>query len=78
MRELHQRLREIRSTVEERLRAAVRPEPGFPEPLREAMAYSLLAPGKRLRPGDQLLTTVGDGVISSRVEKSQPAAQSKG
>ena len=26
------------------------PEPGFPESLREAMRYSLLAPGKRLRP----------------------------
>jgi geranylgeranyl diphosphate synthase type II len=48
--DLSRRLGEIRTRVEERLREAVRPEPGFPEPLREAMLYSLLAPGKRLRP----------------------------
>ena len=41
---------EIRSRVEERLSEALRPENGFPESLREAMRYSLLAPGKRLRP----------------------------
>jgi len=48
--DLSRRLAEIRSRVEERLNEALRPEPGFPEPLREAMRYSLLAPGKRLRP----------------------------
>src|SRR5665213_3056326 len=41
---------EIRSRVEERLSEALHPENGFPESLREAMRYSLLAPGKRLRP----------------------------
>ena len=50
MHDLSRRLAEIRSRVEERLNEALRPEPGFPEPLREAMRYSLLAPGKRLRP----------------------------
>ena len=50
MKELRLHLLEIRARVEERLREALRPEPGFPEPLREAMLYSLLAPGKRLRP----------------------------
>src|SRR5262249_46371242 len=49
-RRLHERLQEIRHAVEERLRAILRPQPDFPEALREAVAYSLLAPGKRLRP----------------------------
>ena len=48
--DLSRRLVEIRSRVEERLSEALRPENGFPESLREAMLYSLLAPGKRLRP----------------------------
>jgi geranylgeranyl diphosphate synthase type II len=48
--DLRVHLLEIRARVEERLDAALRPEPGFPESLREAMRYSLLAPGKRLRP----------------------------
>jgi geranylgeranyl diphosphate synthase type II len=43
-------LRATRSEVESRLRDALRPEPGLPAPLLEAMRYSLLAPGKRLRP----------------------------
>jgi geranylgeranyl diphosphate synthase, type II len=48
--DLSRRLVEIRSRVEERLSEALHPENGFPESLREAMRYSLLAPGKRLRP----------------------------
>jgi geranylgeranyl diphosphate synthase type II len=48
--DLSGRLVEIRRRVEERLSEALRPENGFPESLREAMRYSLLAPGKRLRP----------------------------
>jgi geranylgeranyl diphosphate synthase type II len=36
--------------VEAHLRQALRPESGVPDRLREAMTYSLLAPGKRLRP----------------------------
>jgi geranylgeranyl diphosphate synthase type II len=43
-------LRERRIEVEKHLREALRPEPGLPPPLLEAMSYSLLAPGKRLRP----------------------------
>jgi geranylgeranyl diphosphate synthase type II len=43
-------LQEKQPQVEARLRQTLRPEPGFPESLREAMTYSLLAPGKRLRP----------------------------
>ncbi len=43
-------LRDKRALVEERLRQALQPEQGCPESLTEAMRYSLLAPGKRLRP----------------------------
>jgi geranylgeranyl diphosphate synthase type II len=43
-------LREKRAESEKHLTAALRPQPGFPESLCEAMRYSLLAPGKRLRP----------------------------
>jgi geranylgeranyl diphosphate synthase type II len=43
-------LREKQPLVEGHLRQAFRAEAGFPESLREAMTYSLLAPGKRLRP----------------------------
>ncbi len=50
MHDLNRRLVEIRSRVEERLSDLLRPESGFPESLREAMRYSLLAPGKRMRP----------------------------
>jgi geranylgeranyl diphosphate synthase type II len=50
LRPLQDYLHEKRVEVEARLEAALRPEPGLPESLREAMRYSLLAPGKRLRP----------------------------
>ncbi|HEY7428141.1 MAG TPA: farnesyl diphosphate synthase [Gemmataceae bacterium] len=43
-------LREQRAEVEKHLAAALRPQPGLPASLLEAMRYSLLAPGKRLRP----------------------------
>jgi geranylgeranyl diphosphate synthase type II len=43
-------LAERRERVESQLRAALRPEAGLPAALLEAMRYSLLAPGKRLRP----------------------------
>jgi geranylgeranyl diphosphate synthase, type II len=43
-------LRETRAEVEKHLEAALRPEPGLPASLLEAMRYSLLASGKRLRP----------------------------
>ena len=39
-----------RGLVQEHLEQALRPRNGVPETLREAMRYSLLAPGKRLRP----------------------------
>jgi geranylgeranyl diphosphate synthase, type II len=43
-------LREKRAEVEKHLAATLRPEPDVPASLREALRYSLLAPGKRLRP----------------------------
>jgi len=48
--ELERYLAEKRVEVEQHLRAALRPDPGLPAGLLEAMRYSLLAPGKRLRP----------------------------
>jgi geranylgeranyl diphosphate synthase type II len=50
VRPLDDYLHEKRTEVEARLDAALRPQGGLPESLREAMRYSLLAPGKRLRP----------------------------
>jgi geranylgeranyl diphosphate synthase type II len=47
---LEQYLHDRRSEIEAHLDAALRPEPGLPPSLLEAMRYSLLAPGKRLRP----------------------------
>jgi geranylgeranyl diphosphate synthase type II len=48
--DLGQYLRDKRALVEAHLDAALRPSPGCPPGLLEAMRYSLLAPGKRLRP----------------------------
>ncbi len=47
---LHVYLNERRSEVEKHLEQALKLRPGLPEGLREAMRYSLLAPGKRFRP----------------------------
>ena len=50
LRRLDDYLREKRAEVERHLDAILRPEAGLPASLLEAMHYSLLAPGKRLRP----------------------------
>jgi geranylgeranyl diphosphate synthase type II len=47
---LDEYFRSRRSLVDEALDACLQPKEGLPESLREAMHYSLLAPGKRLRP----------------------------
>src|SRR5205823_2373498 len=39
-----------RTQIDARLEACLRPEDGLPDELLAAMRYSLLAPGKRLRP----------------------------
>jgi geranylgeranyl diphosphate synthase type II len=43
-------LRARQAEIDARLQHAVRPHKGLPDELREAMRYSLLASGKRLRP----------------------------
>jgi geranylgeranyl diphosphate synthase, type II len=54
-------LRETQARAEEHLRAALRPQPGIPPALLEAMRYSLLAQGKRLRPALTALATEACG-----------------
>ena len=48
-----------RAEIEQRLDAALRPQEGLPDELLQAMRYSLLAPGKRLRPLLVLLAAEG-------------------
>jgi geranylgeranyl diphosphate synthase type II len=55
-------LNEKRVEIERHLEATLAPEPGFPASLREAMRYSLLAPGKRLRPLLVMLAVEACGV----------------
>jgi geranylgeranyl diphosphate synthase type II len=64
-------LEENRARVENALRAALRPEEGCPPALTEAMRYSLLAPGKRLRP---LLVILAAEACGGRAEDAMPAA----
>jgi geranylgeranyl diphosphate synthase type II len=47
---LDEYLRDRRIEVEKHLAETLRPQAGLPASLLEAMRYSLLAPGKRLRP----------------------------
>jgi geranylgeranyl diphosphate synthase type II len=54
-------LRAIRTEAEGHLHAALRPQPGLPGDLLEAMRYSLLAPGKRLRPALAVLAAEACG-----------------
>src|SRR5262249_43582596 len=54
-------LRETAARAEGHLRAALRPQPGLPPDLLEAMRYSLLAPGKRLRPALAVLAAEACG-----------------
>src|SRR5579885_3225447 len=71
MNDLSQYLHDKRALVDERLRAAVRPGGGCPEALAEAMCYSLLAPGKRLRP---LLVILAAEACGGTDEAALPAA----
>ena len=69
--ELREYLRAGRAAVEERLRAACDPGDGCPPALVEAMRYSLLAPGKRLRP---LLVLLAAEACGGTAEQALPAA----
>jgi geranylgeranyl diphosphate synthase type II len=64
-------LRQKQTLVDEHLRACVRLGEGCPAGLAEAMAYSLLAPGKRLRP---LLVLMACEASGGRDEQALPAA----
>ncbi|PTX53932.1 geranylgeranyl diphosphate synthase type II [Melghirimyces profundicolus] len=70
MREIEQYLKEKAVIVEERLRSYVN-NPEIPDRLRESMAYSLLAGGKRLRP--ILVLAVAEALGGSE-EKALPFA----
>jgi geranylgeranyl diphosphate synthase type II len=69
--DLRQHLHDRQALVEAQLRAALRPEDGCPPALTESMRYSLLAPGKRLRP---LLVILAAEACGGRAEDALPAA----
>ncbi len=75
MTDLSDYLRAKRSLVEGALEAALPPEEGCPAPLREAMRYSLLAPGKRLRPLLVLLSAEAAGGSDSGALPAACAAE---
>ena len=60
-----------RAQVEQHLDAVLRPEPGLPATLLEAMRYSVLAPGKRLRP---LLVAMAVEACGGDDDSAWPAA----
>ncbi len=70
MDEFRQRLAEYRSQVDAALRDSLRLAGDCPPPLMEAMRYSLLAPGKRLRP---LLVILAAEACGGRIEHALPA-----
>ena len=69
--DLTQHLHERQALVENHLRTALRIGDGCPAALMEAMRYSLLAPGKRLRP---LLVILAAEACGARAEDALPAA----
>jgi geranylgeranyl diphosphate synthase type II len=62
--ELERRLASIRAEVDERLAVLVPGEEVPPETLHRSMRYSLLAPGKRIRPAITILTAEALGASS--------------
>src|SRR5262245_31387359 len=71
MTDLSRYLHDKRALVDARLRASIRAGGGCPETLAEAMCYSLLAPGKRLRP---LLTVLAAEACGGCDAAALPAA----
>src|SRR3989442_6942288 len=63
-----------RSEIDAHLEAALKPCDGLPDELRAAMRYSLLAPGKRLRPLLVLLAAEACGASRSSPADPWPAA----
>jgi geranylgeranyl diphosphate synthase type II len=68
---LEEQMRQLRSLVDAALEEYINFDRGCPEQLREAIRYSLLAPGKRLRP---LLVLWACETCGGGVEASLPAA----
>lgn len=68
--DLEEYLRERRSLIETELAKWLQPVAGCPASLTEAMGYSLLAPGKRLRPVLSLLACEASG---GKAENAIPA-----
>lgn len=68
---LEDSLQTYRPRINERLEAYVADTPDCPETLREAIAYSLLAGGKRLRP---LLVLMASEACGGDAESALPAA----
>jgi geranylgeranyl diphosphate synthase type II len=64
-------MREFGTVVESALAEYVQFEEGCPEHLREAIHYSLLAPGKRLRP---MLVLMAAEACGGQIERALPAA----
>ncbi|MBY0230686.1 MAG: polyprenyl synthetase family protein, partial [Gemmataceae bacterium] len=62
---------EQRAAIDQRLASSLLPQPGLPPALLDAMRYSLLAPGKRLRP---LLVLSACRACGSPDEAAWPAA----
>jgi geranylgeranyl diphosphate synthase type II len=71
MNDLSQHLQARRALVDARLRTCVRAGDGCPASLAEAMCYSLLAPGKRLRP---LLVLLAAEACGAEASAALPAA----
>lgn len=70
--ELHSELwRDLRERIESRLAKYVQPQPDCPPKLRDAMAYSLEAGGKRLRP---VLVLLACDACGGELEAALPAA----
>src|ERR1043165_8990024 len=69
--DLSQHLQNRQALVESHLRGALRLGDGCPPSLTEALRYSLLAPGKRLRP---LLVILAAEACGARAEEALPAA----
>ncbi|HVX11209.1 MAG TPA: polyprenyl synthetase family protein [Pirellulales bacterium] len=71
MRSFEQAAQELRPQIEEALDRYTRFSPGCPATLAESMRYSLLAPGKRLRP---LLVLMAADACGGKISNAMPAA----